>query len=386
MYLMNTVILNETEADQLLERVEAQKNKIIEEIKELYVEDVTPWVVGFSGGKDSTAVLQLIFEALSQFPSSHLKKGLHILSNDTLVENPNVVKFLDSQLALIKDFGKHKLFAHDPNLFHVSKSTPKLGDTFWLNLIGKGYPSPNQWFRWCTERMKISPTSSYILDVVSKQGEAIIILGTRRAESGNRAASIQRYEIEGLKLRKHTLPNSYVYAPIVEMSNQEVWAYLINYPNPWGYNNQKLLSLYRSASDIMECPLVVDDTTPSCGNSRFGCWVCTVVKKDRSMTHMIGNGEEWMQPMLEFRNWLYDIRDDKTKRQNRRRNGGKGLGPFSIKTRKEILEYLLEIEDKVDMQLISKDELIAIQYQWNYDGYFDSSVAEIYSKIKEIII
>ncbi len=379
---MNTLIFDEPKANQVLSQILVLKKTIQEEIQELYLDNSTPWVIGFSGGKDSTAVLQLIFDALSQLPASQLTKELHVLSNDTLVENPNVVKFLDTQLFLIKEYGKNKLFAHEPNLFHVAKSTPKLGDTFWLNLIGKGYPSPNQWFRWCTERMKIKPTSAYIVDVVNDQGEAIIVLGTRKAESSNRAKSIQKYEIPGLKLRRHTLPNAYVYAPIVEMSNQEVWAYLMNHPNSWGADNKELLSLYRSASDIMECPLVVDDTTPSCGNSRFGCWVCTVVQKDRSMSHMIENGEEWMGPMLIFRNWLYDIRNDKTKRQQKRRNGEKGLGPFSIETRKEILERLLGVEQEVEMPLISKDELIAIQYQWNYDGYFDASVAEIYSRVK----
>ncbi|MCB1193045.1 MAG: hypothetical protein H7A23_12965 [Leptospiraceae bacterium] len=37
----------------------------------------------------------------------------------------------------------------------------------------------------------------------------------------------------------------------------------------------------------MECPLVIDDTTPSCGNSRLGCWTCTVIDQDKSMGYMI---------------------------------------------------------------------------------------------------
>jgi len=260
----------QVEADVLLTRVAHETEKIIHEIQSQYLEDSLPWIVGFSGGKDSTAVLQLIFYALSELNPSELKKEVHVLSNDTLVENPNVVRFLDSQLQRIEEAGK-KLFFHNPNLFRVAKVTPKLEDTFWLNLIGKGYPSPNRWFRWCTERMKINPTSSYILNTVNKHGKAIIVLGTRKAESGNRAASMKQYEIPGVRLRKHTLPNAYVFAPIAEMTTQEVWAYLINKSNPWGADNQDLLDLYRSASDIMECPLVIDDTTPSCGNSRFGC-------------------------------------------------------------------------------------------------------------------
>lgn len=371
-----------SESESILSNIRKISYEIIEEIKQQYLEDSTPWVVGFSGGKDSTAVLQLIFYALSDLPPSDLTKEVHVLSNDTLVENPNVVRFLNGQLAHIEEAGKENLFAHNPQLFHVFKSTPKLEDTFWLNLIGKGYPSPNRWFRWCTERMKINPTNEYILNTVNKHGKAIIVLGTRKAESSNRSASMTQYEIPGVRLRKHTLPNAYVFAPISELSNRDVWTYLINTPNPWGTDNQELLDLYRSASDIMDCPLVIDDTTPSCGNSRFGCWVCTVVDRDRSMSHMILNGEEWMVPLNEFRDWLYEVRDDETKREKWRRNNRPGTGPFRMEVRKEILERLLKIECDLEMEFISKEELMAIQYQWNYDGNFRYSVAEIYSEIK----
>lgn len=381
---MSIAINNKYDAvvrDELL-RINQITQEIIEEIKAQYLEDDLPWVIGFSGGKDSTAVLQLIFYAVSEIPVAQRTKEIHVLSNDTLVENPNVVNFLDEQLGRILIAGKNELYTHNPDLFFVKKVTPKLEDTFWLNLIGKGYPSPNRWFRWCTERMKINPTNDYILKTVTRHGKAIIVLGVRKAESGNRAATMKQYEITGFRLRKHPLPNSYVFAPIANMSNQEVWTYLINSQNPWGSDNQELLNLYRSASDVMECPLVIDDTTPSCGNSRFGCWTCTVVDQDKSISHMIMNGEEWMLPLIEFRNWLKIIRDDESKREKSRRNDGPGPGPFTIETRKEILERLLRIESKVNMELISLPELAAIQYQWHYDGKFRFQVSDIYEKIK----
>jgi DNA sulfur modification protein DndC len=357
----------------------------IQEIQEQYCEDSLPWVVGFSGGKDSTALLQLVFTAISELPVERRVKEIHVLSNDTLVENPKVVEYLDRQLALIRNAGKHILFAHNPALFHVVKTVPKLEDTFWLNLIGKGYPSPNRWFRWCTERMKINPTSDYILKTVNQHGKAIILLGTRKDESANRAASMKQYELDGVRLRKHSLPNAYVFAPIANMTNKQVWAYLKNVPNSWGGNNEELVRLYYSAFDIQECPLVIDTTTPSCGNSRFGCWTCTVVDKDKSMMGMIVNGEEWMKPLLKFRDWLKEIRDKEEYREQRRRSGQKGLGPFTIQTRKEILERLLDIQERIyphtQTYLISIQELSAIQVQWHYDGKFQYSVAEIYQRI-----
>ncbi len=378
------LVSEKTETQIYLGQVFDKTKLVIEEIKAQYLEDSTPWVLGYSGGKDSTAVLQLVFYALAELPREQLNKEVHVLSNDTLVENPNVVSFLDKQLQKIHEAGKSELFSHNPDLFHVIKVTPKLEDTFWLNLIGKGYPSPNRWFRWCTERMKINPTSDYILKTVNKHGSSIIVLGTRKAESANRATSMQKYEIKGLRLRKHTLPNAYVFAPIAEMTTKEVWAYLINSPNPWGTDNQELLNLYRSASDVMECPLVIDDTTQSCGNSRFGCWTCTVVDQDKSMKKMIVNGEEWMLPLLEFRDWLREIRNSEDHRDSRRRNGQEGIGPFTMETRNEILEKLLQMEKQVNRTLITIQELAAIQYQWNFDGNFKYSVAETYNKIKGV--
>jgi DNA sulfur modification protein DndC len=382
MIVQSTSISESISSAEFLENVRAKTNEILKEIKEQYFEDNLPWVIGFSGGKDSTAILQLIFYAISEISELSRKKEIHVLSNDTLVENPNIVKFLNRQLNAIEDEGKKNLYKHNPALFNVTKVTPKLEDTFWLNLIGKGYPSPNKWFRWCTERMKINPTNDYILQTVNKNGKAIIVLGTRKAESVTRAINMKRYELEGIRIRKHSLPNAYVFAPIAELSTKEVWAYLINNENPWKIDNQELLNVYRNASDIMDCPLVIDDTTPSCGNSRFGCWVCTVVEQDKSMQNMISNGDEWMTPLFDLRNWLKEIRNDETKREKQRRTGQDGLGPFTLTTRMEILEKLLLIEKELDMEFISLPELSAIQIQWNFDGNMVYSVADIYQSIK----
>src|SRR6266436_5078250 len=97
--------------------------------------------------------------------------------------------------------------------------------------------------------------------------------------------------------------------PIEDWSNDDVWLYLMQVRNPWGHDNKSLLGMYQGASEGGECPLVVDSSTPSCGSSRFGCWVCTVVDKDRSMEAMIKNDEEkvWMTPLLDFRNELGDF-------------------------------------------------------------------------------
>lgn len=229
--------------------------------------------------------------------------------------------------------GKTKLFAHQPRLFEVFKSIPKLEDRFRINLIGKGYPSPNRLFRWCTERLKINPTNDYIKRTVSEYGKAIIMLGTRRAESTNRAKSMDRYDPSAInetqRLRKHSLANAWVFGPIADLSTQEVWTYLLQVPNFWGGDNKRLVTMYRNGSDQQsECPLLIDTSTASCGNSRFGCWTCTVVDKDKSMTNLIENGEDWMLPLLEFRNVLAEIRHDPAQRMTTSRDNKERVGPW----------------------------------------------------------
>ncbi len=328
----------------------------LSEIQELYLKDTIPWVIGFSGGKDSTTVLQMVFYALLGLPKRKISKEIHVLCNDTLVENPAILKFVDQQLRRIKAEGKSRLFKHNPELFKVVKVKPKLEETFWVSLIAKGYPSPNRWFRWCTERMKINPTSNYIFKTVNQNGQAIIVLGSRKAESANRSASMKNHETKG-RLRKHSVLNAFVYTPIEDMSNNEVWAYLLQAPNPWGSNNRHLLSLYRNASSGGECPFAIETGTQSCGKSRFGCWVCTVVDRDKSMENLINNGQKWMRGLLDFRNFLYDIRQQTSQYVPKDLNGLAKFGPFLLKTRREILQRLLDMQESVPAKLITRDEL-----------------------------
>jgi DNA sulfur modification protein DndC len=366
----------------------AEKIKeITSDIQTLYLQDSTPWILGYSGGKDSTAVLQLVFYALAKLPKEQLTKEIHVLSNDTLVENPAVVNYIDQQLELIEKVGKEKVYNHLPNHFFVTKVVPKIEDRFWINLIGKGYPAPNRWFRWCTERMKINPANDYILKTVSRHGKTMVVLGTRKAESSNRAKSMEKYdlkEITGGKIRKHSLPNSWMYAPIMDLTTDEVWKYLIQVPNFWGGDNKVLVSMYRNASEnAAECPLVIDTSTSSCGNSRFGCWVCTVVTRDKSMENLIDNGEDWMLPLLEFRDYLNDLRDAPGARMPINRLGQDKIGPFEFHTRAELLRRVLTIEEETGLEVISRPELAAIQLQWNYDGGFEYRVSDIYYQVKK---
>ena len=279
------------------------------EVQELYLADETPWIIGYSGGKDSTAVLQLVWSAIEKLPADRCHKAIHVISTDTLVENPVVASWVASSLSTMRKSAEAN---HLPFVPH--RLTPDVENRFWVNLIGKGYPAPRHKFRWCTERLKIKPSNNFISGVVRRSGEAILVLGTRKAESARRASNMTKHETNRIRDRlspNSSLPGASVYTPVESWSNDDVWFYLMQTPNPWGYSNRDLLGMYSGASADGECPLVVDDTTPSCGSSRFGCWTCTLVEKDKSMTAMVQNDTEleWMQPLLELRN-LIDFRED----------------------------------------------------------------------------
>lgn len=371
---------------------------IIDEIQDQYhFSDKTnrPWIIGFSGGKDSTVLLTLVWMALKKLkktiPNFKFRRYIYVVCNDTLVENPIITEYAEDVLSCIEKA------AVDQNLpIFVKKTTPKLEHTFWINVIGKGYPVPNNSFRWCTDKLKIRPTSSFLTDQIDEKGEAIVLLGTRYSESQARERSIRKHEVKNQRLSPHSQsPNTMTYAPIKELYLEEVW-YLINsFPSPWGFDNSILFKIYSDASaDDYECPTIVTTKEhKSCGQSRFGCWTCTVVKKDKSMSALINSGQEWLYPLLKFRNDLQNERNISENRLEKRRNGqdavsedGINQGNYTPEYRYSILKRLLEVQKEVqktkpNLNLITHQELIAIQVVWNRDLFFDKNISELYKEI-----
>ena len=279
------------------------------EIQEVYLKNARPWVIGYSGGKDSTTALQLVWYALAELPTEKRKYPVYVISSDTLVETPVIVSYITGTLERLE-----KVAQKEKMPFQTDIVRPKITDTFWVNLIGKGYPAPYSKFRWCTDRMKIKPANRFILEKASEHGEVILVLGSRKGESSTRDQVLNMHRIENSLLSRHTtLPNAFVYTPVVDFTTDDIWIYLLSVASPWGSDNRQLLTLYRNTNAQGECPLVVDESTPSCGNSRFGCWTCTVVTKDKAMEGLIDNGEDWMLPLLEFRDFLAETQDPEKK-------------------------------------------------------------------------
>jgi len=347
-------------------------NEIYQNIQETYKNSSVPWVIGYSGGKDSTATLQLVWNAIVRLPISERSKPIYVISTDTLVETPVIVNYISSALQRMNIAAKEQglnLTAH--------KLTPELQDTFWVNLIGKGYPAPNSVFRWCTDRMKIKPSNKFILERVAEYGEVILALGMRKNESANRNKVIENHEVKGYSLSRHgQLRGAWVFMPVENFTTDDIWTYLLNQPiSPWGTDNRHLSALYRSAQSG-ECPLVVDDSTPSCGNSRFGCWTCTVVTKDKSMEAMIDSGEEWMAPLLDFRDWLSSTQNPEIKPQQREFRGRDGRVKISESGKLRYRTYKLDFSKEMMRRLLETEKLVK-QYDPDFELISIAEVAEI---------
>lgn len=369
---------------------------ILSEIQALYRQNERPWVIGYSGGKDSTAATQLVWQAVAALPADERVKPIYVIASDTQVETPMIVDYITTNIV------KMNAAAREQGLpIEAALVKPDLNGSFWVNLIGRGYPAPTTRFRWCTERMKILPANRFIENKVAEHGEVIMVLGVRSSESSTRAQLMNTYQVGAERLlRRHTtLRGAYVYAPIQDFTVKDVWTYLLGVPSPWGNSNRDLSAMYRNAN-AGECPLVIDDTTPSCGNSRFGCWVCTVASRDSSMEALIDNGEDWMEPLLAFRDWLAETTNPEKKRIFRdikgrdgrvilKRDGKPAARTYKLDANKEMLRRLLEIQEQVmrtspdpDLRLISLDELHEIRRIWRTERQdWEDSVPAIYGAV-----
>lgn len=410
-------LLNQYDLEDYIEFIEnesfagSQLHNFVADTQRVYMADKRPWVLGYSGGKDSSAVMTLIYFALLGLKPEDRHKPVFVVASDTLVETPMVVDHVEKSLKLIEEGAKReglRITSH--------KVVPKSNNTFWANLLGKGYPAPTRNFRWCTERMKIDPVSTFIKERISEYDEVIVVLGSRSQESASRAQVIKKHKIDGSDLAVHTtLSNAFIYTPIDTWSVDDVWKILrlchlkteetpygtknkwfdkydLEWENPWGGKNLVLWNLYKDSSGQGECPMVIDETTPSCGNSRFGCWTCTVVTRDRAMESLIQNGEQWMTPLLKYRNILSRSTSPKLKKKYRnhiRRDGRLAFktlkedkervltddyttGPYKLKYRQHAMRLLLNIQKQFndqgrDVELITVDELHAVRHEWLND-------------------
>jgi len=243
---------------------------------------------------------------------------------------------------------------------------PEIDNSFFCKVIGRGYPTPTNKFRWCTDRLRIRP----IQDVFDKgTNRQLVLLGIRDQESVDRSRRIKKYaHNEKYFYKQSNYKNSTIFSPIIDYTEEDVWYTINNFIYPKSINRDQLRYLYSLENKENT---INDDTIKSSMKGRFGCWTCTVVRKDKAIIKLIEMGYTELIPLYDYRNWLMKIRDDEKYRCKYRRNGVTGLGPFTLAARKEMLDELLRTQEKSGMQLISSEQIDHILYLWELDKESD---------------
>jgi DNA sulfur modification protein DndC len=329
----------------------------IKRILKLYHADARPWFLAFSGGKDSTALVAAAYAALLQ--QSKLHKTITLLYCDTGVEIPVVASYVKKTLRRLSCQAKSDGLPLKARILR-----PPVSERYFARVIGHGYPPPTNIFRWCTDRLRVGPVQRAMES--ASASNPILLLGTRWDESQQRNRTLNRLQLEDKFLFRQTgHKNTTVFAPLALFSAQDIWSFLHSNLVPRCLDIGKLIELYQSANGGQcsgLCP-----SCPICTSGRFGCWTCTVVRKDKALTNMVRDGHASLKPLLDFRNWLAIYRDRPDCRRKYRRNGNLGPGPLTVAARKTILARLMQTQRVTGWSLLPDAEEMYIRQCWAGD-------------------
>jgi DNA sulfur modification protein DndC len=246
----------------------AQLADTIPRIIAAYKSDSEPWIVGYSGGKDSTAVLKLMFQSLLRIRGK--RKPVTVIYCDTGVEIPLASALARKALnGLVKEAEAFDL----PITARIL--SPPIDERFFVKVIGRGYPPPTDKFRWCTDRLRIDPVSRFLES--EQLSSATVVLGVRESESTTRNLTLaeNRTRDRYWKIQRG-VRNRRLFLPILDYSVHDVWLVNLLVDRPRTLRAKEVANLYAGAST--ECPTVRDVHGAPCGKARFGCWTCTVAK------------------------------------------------------------------------------------------------------------
>lgn len=395
-------------------------NDIFEEIKEhmkeVYLRDDVPLALAYSGGKDSTLLLLLLWEMLSSLPVDQRKKTVHLISSDTGVETPDMTDYVHKAIKSIQRIAEEQQIPIETNLVK-----PSLKQSFWWKILGKGtlISTPNTKHRWCTHTLKIAPTQSKLKELLAQspiqlgdnqKHQLILAMGLRNEESARRRASISRWELseESYFSRHSDFDEILCYSPLKYVSADELWFKLMDYETlPFGVKISDLTVQYGEA--IMECGIKTSsDQGKACSaaGNRMGCWTCGMVSgKDPMLVRHIQEGKTKYQYLMDWKTLMLRMRNDiryrevlprqqftkKLKELSQEREGTNQIGLFelvenphleyyntfkraiydeyapggmTVQGRRILLEYLLFIQEQTGYQLIHEWEIEAILDCW----------------------
>lgn len=341
--------------------------EIREEIKEEYLRFNGTFAVMFSGGKDSSLVLTLWWQALKEIPKEHRVKPVYVISGDTMVETPLMTAYVRKTMNKIQEQAKK-----DELPIITKLVQPEMKNRYFYKMLGRGNlpPSPNSnTGRWCTGHLKQTPTHKVIEEIIKnaqttfdtelfkgwidnqvqvsfEEGYKVhMSLGVRNEESARRRGSIDKHAFsKESKYAKHSdYKEILCYHPVKFVTNDELLFYFLELGTlPFGVTLEELERQY--GTSFAECGLQhskLQDTSCGVAGSRSGCWVCPLARPNDPM--LLGLIEEegltkysyllnWKKTHMAMRN---DVRYREVKRRvkennHKKRYELKKLGQHSI--------------------------------------------------------
>lgn len=376
-----------------------------------------PLAVSWSGGKDSSAALNLVIVAAAESKAEGIAVPPIIVTHgDTGIENPEIVIYARSELKKVEAFAAvHGLDVRT----HIAK--PSLSQSWAFRTIGQGkLPTFPGDFRECSVEFKIKPQARLLKQVMRELAEStggvapVVIIGTRFSESAGREARMQERGERADGVWQGSFGFDYL-SPIADWTISDVWEYLglaadlailLGDPHQWhslrplygtdqqwcAYSNfQETVRIYAAATGNA-CGVVGDKMEESvkraeaCG-ARFGCTICTAVGRDRSLETMIASDERYsyMAGLNRLQRWLLATRWDWSRRswlgRTVNEHGYQRIQPdtYSPEMVEEIFLYCLTLDvEEVEaaerlgieprFQILSPEMIVAIDAEWSRYG------------------
>lgn len=298
------------------------------------------WIIAYSGGKDSSAVVTVIV-TLIQLGAIPAPKTLTVMYADTRMELPPLQAAARVMMDRLRAMG-----------ITVMEVVAPMDDRFYVYMLGRGVPPPSNTFRWCTPQIKVEPMTAAIVETVGKlDGECLTLTGVRRGESDKRDARISlscsRNGAEcGQGWLQTDLPGqaSDTFAPIDHWTLCNVWDWL---------------KIFATWAEFGAWPTpMIADGYGDMEDMRTGCTGCNLIATDGALGAVL-KLPEWdhLSPLLSLKRLYLELklpkwrkrqpgfqyRKDGTLQSNQQR-----MGPLTFDARQMGLDTVLRIQDAVN--------------------------------------
>lgn len=335
-------------------------------------------LVAWSSGKDSSTLLNLVLSAALRAARTGRTPHVVVLHADVGVENPEISRLAAGELKKLESFARHHRLRVE-----VEVTRPAFWESFPVRVIGgRALPTFPDTRRDCTASWKRLPNEAAIgalrrALVARGAPEPVLMTGVRRDESDIRAANIKargEHSSECWTDDQGRLRLS----PLLSWTSDDIWAYL-------GLCNAGVIEAYSDFAETMQtyqaaggssCVVVADAAMQAHAkpcSSRFGCWACTAVREDRSLSQMIESDPRrygYMRPLARLRDFIANTQYDWSRRQFVGRaivDGHIAIGAdtYSPAMLAELLRYTLSAQKVSGVPIIGEAQLLAIDARWS---------------------